>query len=80
MRERNSVRANIAACDLAKSFQDHGNSELGVLPDLMPRKADKLDLDSCPSRRSRQLEAHRLVDDPEVARKERQRLAEILCA
>jgi hypothetical protein len=41
----------------------------------MPRHAGKLDFDRDAFARSLQFEAHRLVDDPEVARKQRQSLA-----
>src|SRR6516165_6973701 len=70
-------RADVAARDLAQSLQNNGNSKLRVLPDHMPRKADKLDFGSEALCRSRQLEAHSFVDDTEVALEESQSLAEV---
>src|SRR5262249_42629473 len=80
MRKFHSGWANAWASDLPQGFQYGRNSKLGVLPGRVPRKTDKVDFNNDTLWRSHQFQAHRLVDDPEVALKERQRLAEILRA
>jgi hypothetical protein len=75
-----SGRADASARDLPQGFQYGRNSKLGVLPGRVPRKTDKVDLNNDTLWRSYQFQAHRLVDDPEVALKERQRVAEVLRA
>jgi hypothetical protein len=69
--------ADATACHLAQSLQNGGNAKLRILPNAVPRKADKFDFDCDTFPRLPQFEAHGLVEDPEVARKERQRFAEV---
>ena len=75
MRECYSSRADAAAYDLAQSLGNDRNSKLDVLPGPMPGKSDKAELHNDAIRRAPQLQAHSLIDDPEVTLNERKRLA-----
>ena len=77
VRKRHPGGADATAGRVAQSLQNHGDPKLQVLPDAMPRKACHVDLDRQALRRSRQLEAYGLVDDPDITRKERQRFADV---
>ena len=49
-------RADVAAGGLPQSLHDDGNAEFGVLTDTVPRKAEKVELDNDPFRRSLQFQ------------------------
>src|SRR5260370_24488498 len=68
---------DVAICDLPGCFDNQCAPKLRVLLHSMLRNPDKVELDDDAAAPPHQPEAHAFVDDAEVARNERQGVAEI---
>ena len=65
--------------DLSQSLNRDGNAKFSNLLRRVPGKTYETDLRNEPLPRRCMFDAHRFVDDPAIARKERQRLAYVTC-
>ena len=77
--KRYACRVNIPACDLSQALHKRRDSKLGVLRRPKPGNAKEMHLHDEVSVPSRQFYADGFVHDPAITRKERDRLAKILC-
>ena len=80
MCECDSDWADVSAHIFAHTPQIGGEDKLDVLPEVMTRKADKVELDDDTVLDWQQFHAHRFIDDPTIAFIERQRLADGSCS
>ena len=76
MCECDSDWADVSAHIFAHTPQIGGEDKLDVLPEVMTRKADKVELDDDTVLDWQQFHAHRFIDDPTIAFIKRQRLAD----